>query len=227
MDSNADRPCTAFAGDRRIATGPRAQVAAAAKQLLDTGEPIALHVFDDSTSEPVELDLRGSLQEVVARYAPAEASPSQGPTTVSPDGEQWLDDPLARPDPKPRRRPGRPRLGVVSKEVTLLPKHWAWLGTQPGGASATIRRLVHRARTEGARDDRARQSQDAAYRFMYAMVGNQPGFEEATRALFKGDAECFDTESENWPADLRDYSRRLAAEALKDHASAPAAKATQ
>jgi hypothetical protein len=62
---------------------------------------------------------------------------------------------------------------------------------------------------------------------MYTMVGNQPGFEEATRALFKGDAECFDTESENWPADLRDYSRRLAAEALKDHASDHAAKATQ
>lgn len=227
MHSNADRPCTAFAGDRRIATGPRAQVAAAAKQLLDSGEPIALHVFDDSTSEPIDLDLRGSLQEVVARYAPAEASAPQGTTAASPDGELGLDHPLDRPNPKPRRGPGRPRLGVVSKEVTLLPKHWAWLGTQSGGASATIRRLVHQARIEGARDDRARQSQDAAYRFIYAMVGNQPGFEEATRALFKGDAECFDAESEKWPADLRDHSRRLAAEALKEQASDDDAKATQ
>ena len=194
MNTAADRPCTAFAGDRRIASGPLSEVAAAAKRLVQEAEPIALHVFEDATSEPVELDLRGSVQDVVARYSAAAGLAPEGPTVA--------------------RGPGRPRLGVVSKEVTLLPKHWAWLGTQPGGASATLRRLVHRARTEGARNDRARQSQDAAYRFMYAMVGNQPGFEEATRALFGGDAEAFQAESEHWPADLRDYGRRLAAEAL-------------
>lgn len=200
MDIATDRSCTAFAGDRCIATGPLSEVAVAAKQLLDGGEQIALHVFRDATSEPVELDLRGSVQEVLDRYS--------GATEAAPPG----------------RGPGRPRLGVVSKEVTLLPKHWAWLATQSGGASATLRRLVHRARAEGAQDDFARQSQDAAYRFMYAMVGNQPGFEEATRALFKGDAEAFQAESEHWPPDLRDYSRRLAADALSPPTSDPAAK---
>lgn len=210
MDTEADRSCTAFAGDRWIATGPLSEVALAAKQLLDGGEQIALHVFRDATSAPVELDLRGSVQEVLDRYS--------GATEPAP--------PDFTPAPQQGRGPGRPRLGVVSKEVTLLPKHWAWLATQSGGASATLRRLVHRARAEGAQDDCARESQDAAYRFMYAMVGNQPGFEEATRALFKGDAKGFRAESERWPPDLRDYSRRLAAEALKGQAPDDGTKAT-
>jgi hypothetical protein len=200
MNTHDDALCTAFAGTRCIATGSLGEVAAATKQLLDSGEPATLHVFHNGTSEPLDLDLRGSLQDVVERY------PSIGPQEASP--------PPAPGAPKLRRGPGRPRLGVVSKEVTLMPRHWAWLGTQPGGASATLRRLVHLARVEGAQDDRARQSQDAAYRFMYAMVGNQPGFEEATRALFAGDAESFKTESEAWPPDLRDFSRRLATDAL-------------
>ncbi|MEE2900289.1 MAG: DUF2239 family protein [Gemmatimonadota bacterium] len=200
MNTHDDPVCTAFARNCCIATGSLGEVAATTKQLLDSGEQATLHVFRNGTSEPLDLDLRGSLQDVVERYA------SVGPQGASPAP--------ALGAPEVRRGPGRPRLGVVSKEVTLLPKHWAWLGTQPGGASATLRRLVHLARMEGAQDDLARQSQDAAYRFMYAMVANQPGFEEATRALFAGDAESFQSESEAWPPDLRDFSRRLAADAL-------------
>ena len=200
MSTHDDPVCTAFAGNHCIATGSLGEVAATTKQLLDSGEQAILHVFHNGTSEPLDLDLRGSLQDVVERYASVEP---QGASPAPAHGA-----------PEVRRGPGRPRLGVVSKEVTLLPKHWAWLGTQPGGASATLRRLVHLARIEGAQDDLARQSQDAAYRFMYAMVANQPGFEEATRALFAGDAESFKSESEAWPPDLRDFSRRLASGAL-------------
>ena len=57
-------------------------------------------------------------------------------------------------------RPGRPQLGVTPREVTLLPRHWDWLATQPGGASVALRTLVERA----CRDPKARQRQvrDAA-----------------------------------------------------------------
>ena len=205
MNANAQRLCTAFAGNRQIATGSLSEVAAATKQVVDQGEGDAVLVFDDTTSEPLELDLRGSLEDVQRRYA----------VTTAPSPAE------SGPSPPARRGPGRPRLGVVSKEVTLLPRHWAWLGAQPGGASATLRRLVQGARKEGAQGDRARRSQDAAYRFMYAMVGNERGFEEACRALFAGDAERFHAESESWPPDLRDYGRRLADDALSTLPSDP------
>src|SRR6185295_10752956 len=82
------------------------------------------------------------------------------------------------------RGPGRPRLGVIAKEVTLLPRHWDWLNVQPGGASVALRKLVDEARKVSGDRDRIRAAQEAAYRFMSAIAGNLPGFEEATRALF-------------------------------------------
>ncbi len=107
-------------------------------------------------------------------------------------------------------RPGRPKLGVVAREVTLLPQHWDWLAQQPGGASVTLRKLVHTARrfSEGA--DRVRQAQVACYRFINAIAGNERGFEEATRALFTNNAERFMQNSETWPEDVRTEARRLA-----------------
>jgi len=118
---------------------------------------------------------------------------------------------------------GRPRLGVVSREVTLLPRHWGWLATQRGGASATLRRLVDEARRGSSRQDRVRRAQDAAYRFMSAVGGDLPGYEEALRALFAGDVERFERHTSDWPADIRDHSRSLAEDAL----SAPASTAPE
>src|SRR4051812_48776898 len=112
------------------------------------------------------------------------------------------------------RAPGRPRLGVVAREVTLLPRHWEWLGRQPGGASVALRKLVEDARRTGGPADRRRQAQEAAYRFLSAMAGTLPGFEEANRALFAGDAARFDEQTDTWPADVRDHARRLAASAF-------------
>ncbi len=113
-----------------------------------------------------------------------------------------------------RRTPGRPRLGVVGREVTLLPRHWEWLSSQPGGASAALRRLVDQARRDNADTDRIRQSQEAAFRFMSAIAGNEPGFEEACRALFAGDAGAFEANTGAWPRDVFDYARNLASDAL-------------
>ena len=113
-----------------------------------------------------------------------------------------------------RRGPGRPRLGVVAREVTLLPRHWEWLGRQPGGASVALRRLVEEARRAGGQADQARAARDAAYRFMSAIGGDLLGFEEASRALFRGEAERFSQLTSDWPADVGDHVRALAAGAF-------------
>ncbi len=117
-------------------------------------------------------------------------------------------------DAEPERRAGRPKLGVVPREVTLLPRHWEWLNAQPGGASASLRRLVEQARRDYVDRDRVRHSQEAAHRFMSAMAGNEPGYEEALRALFRGDAARFDDCVASWPADVRQYASALGAAAL-------------
>jgi uncharacterized protein len=124
-------------------------------------------------------------------------------------GEQTELDPRVVPPPAKAPR-GRPKLGVVAREVTLLPRHWDWLAAQPGGASAALRRLVEEARRNLSSADEARRTQQAAYRVMSSLAGDLPGFEDATRALFAGDAERFRTIVESWPADVRDY--------IKDHA---------
>jgi hypothetical protein len=113
-----------------------------------------------------------------------------------------------------KRQPGRPKLGVVAREVTLLPRHWQWLNAQPGGASVTLRKLVELARRSTRDSDRARQAQEAAYRFMTAMAGNEPGYEEATRALFAADRERYEALIRNWPMDVRTYATALAKDAF-------------
>ncbi len=185
--------CIAFEGERVIESGPLADVALAVKRTADRkGGHGTILVFDALTSEPIELDLRGTLAEVRLRVA----------SRLAPDASE----------PAPARRaPGRPRLGVVAREVTLLPRHWEWLADQPGGASVTLRKLVEQARQESGPRDRRRRAQESAYRFMVAMAGNLRGFEEATRALFAGDAGRFDHLTEAWPADLRTHARSLAA----------------
>lgn len=182
--------CTAFVGSRRIASGDLREVALAIKEALERGSDAPVLVFDDLTSHPVELDLRGRTDDIVRRLA--ERAPAE----------------------PPRRGPGRPRLGVVAREVTLLPRHWEWLGDQPGGASVALRKLVDEARRTHETKDQVRRAQEAAYRFMSAMAGDAEGFEEAARALFAGDGVRFASHTETWPLDVRDHARALAAPAF-------------
>jgi hypothetical protein len=184
---------TAFQGDRRLARGRLLEVARTVKRAIDRSEDGPILVFDDATGRVVDLDLRGTADDVVARLA------SEQPDAEAPAG---------------RRGRGRPRLGVVSREVTLLPRHWTWLRAQRGGASATLRRLVDEARKQPEAGYRFRQAQDAAYRFMSAMAGNEAGFEEAIRALYAGDPDRFEAETREWPRDVRDHARSLADEAF-------------
>jgi uncharacterized protein len=197
MDEQSHKRCIAFAGSRCIAAGELAEVALRAKEAIDRGrEPILL--FDAVTSEPIDLDFRGTPGEVLRRLAR-----SAGATPVP-----------AGPEKDAPRGPGRPRLGVVAREVTLLPHHWAWLSGQPGGASVALRKLVEQARRDNDGRDRVRRAQESAYRFMSAMAGDRPGFEEATRALFAGERARFDRLVKPWPADIRAHAKKLAAVAL-------------
>ena len=112
------------------------------------------------------------------------------------------------------RGPGRPKLGVVAREVTLLPGHWDWLAAQPGGASVALRALVDAARHVAPEGDRRRAAQEASYRFMQAMAGDQAGFAGACRALFAGDIGAFEEHCATWPDDVREHAGLLAADAF-------------
>lgn len=196
MDRWDQTRCTAFEGPRRIATGTLAHVAAKTKQVIDRGERAPVLIFDDVTSEQLEVDFRGTIEDVLRRLA---ETTREGTPAVAPP----------RPDQDAPRRPGRPKLGVVAREVTLLPRHWDWLNGQPGGASVALRKLVETARRVNETRDRARRSQEAVYRFMSVMAGNRPGFEEAARALFANDPERLDELVRVWPRDIRTHLMRL------------------
>lgn len=176
---------TAFSGSRCLATGDLETVARAVA--VEAAPQGTVLVFDDGTGRAVDLDLRHGPAHAVADYV-ARSTPAE---------------------PSPRQGRGRPRLGVVAREVTLLPRHWDWLAAQPGGASAALRRLVDEARHGGEGAGRARAALDAAYRVMSALAGDAAGFEDAARALFAADDARFDAIVEGWPKDVAQYVQRL------------------
>ena len=193
---------SAFIGSQRVSTGSLRDVALAVKSAMDGGERRPPTIFDDLTSRVVDVDYRGTEAEVVARLGATD-------TVETEEGEET--SPYREPQARGR---GRPKLGVVAREVTLLPRHWDWLASQPGGASAAVRRLVDAARQSNAGVDRVREAKESAYRFMSAMAGNEAGFEEATRALFAGNASRFLEMTEPWPPDVRDHARTVAGRAF-------------
>ena len=171
---------TAFAGQEQIASGGLRELLLETKARLDLGHDDPILIFEDQTGRQVDFDLRGTPDEVVERAAPSR-----------------------------RAGPGRPRLGVVSREVSLLPRHWDWLEQQPNGISAALRRLVDEASKRDPGEERARRAREAAGRFMTAMAGNLPGYEEASRALFGKDHERFRQQIAAWPVDVRLHLERL------------------
>lgn len=202
MIGTTTTPCTAFEGFTRIASGPLREVALAVKTALErqsAAEPVL--VFDDLTSAQMEVDVRGSNADVISRLMVADTESGAGAVA---DGYA-----LGSP-----RGPGRPRLGVVAREITLLPRHWDWLGRQPGGASVALRKLVDEAKRVNEWRDLTRAAQESAYRFMSVMAGNLQDFEEATRALFAGNAERLDETTQLWPHDVRQHALMLAARAF-------------
>ncbi len=201
--TNDQNSYTAFAGSRRVASGDLASVAKATKAALERGEDAPIVILDDETSRVVEVDFRGTAEDVLARLGTISGSPVE---TLEPRG------------------PGRPKLGVVAREVTLLPRHWEWLNAQPGGASVALRKLVEEARRGSESKDRVRQAQEVLYRFMSILAGNEAGFEEAARALFAGDRTLFTALIGLWPRDLRAHAEKLADSAFAEEPSTATAR---
>jgi hypothetical protein len=190
---------TSFNGHKRIASGSLPVNALAVKHALASDVPSPLLTFCDQTGQVVEIDIRGSDAEMLARLPPEGCQLQGNESALIDSGESG----------EPRGR-GRPKLGVVAREVTLLPRHWDWLAAQRGGASVTLRKLVDEARRASVDRDRQRQTNERAYHFMSTMAGDMAGFEEAARALFANDAAKFQQLTDAWPTDVRDYLRYLA-----------------
>ena len=188
---------TAFAGQRLIVSGDLETMILRTKEHLDKNPAESVLIFEDQTGKQVDFDFRGTPEDVLARLA---SHPLFGPAPSQAVGQ---------------RGPGRPSMGVVCREGSLLPRHWEWLGRQPGGSSAALRRLVDEARKRGGRKERARAARDAAGKFMWVMAGNLPGFEEASRALYAGDRARLDGLTRGWPPDIRDHIGRLVDESAR------------
>jgi hypothetical protein len=184
--------CTAFDHTRYIATGPYAAVAIAVRDHQRTAADASVLIFDDASGRQIDFDLRGTDQEIGERIAGQfGAGPTPGPRAV-----------------------GRPKLGVISREVTLLPQQWEWLAAQSGGASSTLRLLVETARrATPTPKEQQRQRQERAYSFMSAMAGNLPNFEDASRALFANNTEALHRLIAGWPEDIVKHINRLGGDA--------------
>lgn len=196
MNARFEPATIAFDGNRRIASGALRDVARAAKETLERRPEAQVLVFDGRSGGPIDIDFRGTADDVLARLPTAA---DNGPAATG-----------AEPELPPSRGPGRPKLGVVAREITLLPRHWEWLAQQSGGASVAIRKLVEDARRSGEDRDRLREAQEAAYRFISAMAGNAPHYEDAIRALFANDPAGFEKLIGEWPEDVRAHAATFA-----------------
>jgi hypothetical protein len=174
---------SAFLEDTLIAQGPRPAVTRRIEEGYPASDFSRIRVFDDATGRVTDLDYWDAAGEEKAGAKSARVSP-------------------------PRGR-GRPKLGVVSREVTLLPRHWEWLGTQRGGASAAIRRLIDDARKRRSETLTAAEAREGVHRFLTEMAGDRPGYEEALRALYRSDIAAVRAIADAWPQDIRRYLTRL------------------
>jgi hypothetical protein len=206
MTSTSPSDFIAFEGPCLLAQGALTEVALQIKAATEARPLARFMLFNAHSSEIIDFDHRGTPEEMLARLAlvyPAAPWPAIGPQAAG-----SKDAVAVKPGP------GRPKLGVVAREVTLLPRHWAWLASQPGGASVALRKLVEQARRESLPQDLRRLSQESAYRFMSAMAGSLEGFEEAARALFAADRERFEALISPWPQDIQAHLQCVAQVAL-------------
>lgn len=192
MEPKPDRQYTAFANFKKVAGGDAIAVATKVKHILKNDPKTQVLIFDNLTSNQIEIDFRGTPENVIRR----------------------LEEVFSDTDATKKAGPGRPKLGVTAKEVTLLPDHWEWLARQPGGASVTLRRLIEDAKKKNQAKDLVRQAQEATHKFMTAMAGDLPQYEEALRALYAGETKKFEKMLAEWPKDIREHTRELADKAL-------------
>lgn len=205
MTEHLAKPCTAFEGSRLLLSGPLVEVVLAVKGAAERGSSEPVLIFDDATGCALDFDLRGSKADIIGRLSQPPAPGQERARAPRPAVSG-----ASKTSAGEARGRGRPKLGVVGREVTLLPRQWEWLAAQPGGASVALRKLVDDARRAGGAAQKMRAAQEAAYHVMSALAGNLSGFEEATRALFANDRGRFEQEVSDWPGDVRAYAMRLA-----------------
>ena len=194
------RTYTAFAGHRQIASGALEATVLKTKKRMDEGEREPILIFDDSTGKQVDFDFRGTPEKVLEKLSSHPLFVSTQTSATTPSG------------------PGRPKLGIISREVSLLPRHWDWLEQQSQGISGTLRKLIETARKTEPNEEKARRAREAAGAFMWSMAGDFQGFEEASRALYASDVKRFEKLTQEWPKDVRKHLLKLllASEALAD-----------
>lgn len=186
-------------GTSMVATGSLQHVISSVKDTLEDRDLMQVLFFNDTTGKQIDVDFRGDIDSVIEGLK---------------EHLGILPDPVLN-DNTPRR-PGRPKLGVVSGEVTLLPRHWEWLKSQPGGASVTIRKLINEARRTGGTQGKVRAAQEATHHFMTAMAGNFPHYEEALRFLYAGDSDRFHHSIQEWAPDIRNHINKMAVDAFPE-----------
>lgn len=188
MNKNQTLSYSAFNGSELLAQGDLSEVVLQVKRALKKNANSSILIFSDATGKEMDFDLSGSDKEVIQRLQ-IYISPTDTPTNMT--------------------GPGRPKLGVVAREVSLLPRHWEWLSTQSGGASATLRRLIEDAKKNVSKKDIITQAQERTYKFMSAIAGNLTHYEEALRALYASDEKNFKDCIASWPADIKDHLKKL------------------
>lgn len=200
---------TAFRGHEVLAAGALRDVARVVWRAVKDAESHqgAVLVFDDATGRVIDFEMRGDERamlahvDVMLRMSQSALVPTTGNSSGTTIGDSVGSVPRSR---------GRPKLGVVAREITLLPRHWEWLATQPGGASVALRKLVDVARRTNIDEDRTKAARDAAYRFMHAIAGDMSQFEEVIRALYRGDDARFRELIAAWSRDIAAYAAALA-----------------
>lgn len=182
---------TAFEGHELLVKGLLNQVVTQVKRRLDSSRSSSILIFSDATGKEMDFNFQGSEADVLKRIEVYVNTAESSRNTNS-------------------QGPGRPRLGVISREVSLLPRHWEWLANQPGGASAALRRLVEDAKKNTLSEEGGvKGAQERAYRFMSVLAGNFEGYEEALRALYRRDKKAFLQNSKSWPKDVREHTLKL------------------
>ena len=178
---------TAFEGFQICAHGSLDSVAISIKQRLKKDPTTQFLIFSNSSGKQMDLDLSGSQKVILERlkiYQASHFSPATGP--------------------------GRPKLGVISREVSLLPQHWEWLSNQSGGASATIRRLVdEKIKEPVSAENQIKQAQEVVYRVLSSLAGNLPNYEDVIRFLYRRDKKSFRNAMSDWPKDVVSHTMAL------------------
>lgn len=192
---------TAFTEGKSISNGNLKSVIRDSKAYRAKHSHASILIFEDADGSWFDVDLNGSLALILKTL------PARAPVTI----EEETEAPVLQ---APTR--GRPKLGVVSKEVTLLPRHWEWLSSQKGGASVTLRKLVETAKKTSAIKEKTRRAEDACNQFIVSIAGDYSNYEEATRALYASEYKAFEKSIKGWPEDIKQYAMRLLTPAIDE-----------